>query len=79
MRRFNTKRIHLATHNRKPVYYNYKIPEKISGITTITVFLTACGAEVLRKDIRMRTNEVTCRRCTASHRYKAQFTLDNNR
>lgn len=83
MKRFQTKQVHLSTDSRKPEHYTTGEvqPAKRWSMTVkmVTVFLTACGKECLRPMIRMRTKEVTCKRCIATERYKYQLALDNKR
>ena len=78
MKRFQTKQVHLSTDDRKPEHYLSTMKSR-RGNTSITIFLTACGNECLRPMIRMRTNEVTCKRCIATERFKHQLALDNKR
>ena len=78
MKRFQTKQVHLSTDDRKPEHYLSTLKSRRGNIS-ITIFLTACGNECLRPMIRMRTNEVTCKRCIATERFKHQLALDNKR
>ena len=84
MKRFQTKQVHLSTDDRKPEHYTIEDKGSGSGMSGqgywyTTIFKTACGNECLRPMIRMRTNEVTCKRCIATERYKNQLALDNKR
>ena len=74
MTRFQTKQIHLSTDSRKP---KCRVDEAKDWF--ITIFRTACGKECLREKIRMRTNEVTCKSCIATERYKYQLAEDNKK
>ena len=79
--RFQTKKIHLSTSANTPESF-ITTTGKSRGtgryIKSI-VYVTSCGKVCLRPKIRMRTNEVTCKRCIATERYQTQLAIDNKR
>ena len=78
--KFQTKKIHLATSANKP---DTMIVELNPGYRRkkrkARAYYTACGKICLRSNIRMRTNEVTCKACIATNRYQTQLAIDNKR